>query len=426
MARRSRLSALVVHLMAAVTGAALVVGCGHDGGVEITLAHTYGSIFGPIHEAIIAEFTKTHPDVRIRVEAPYPDYEDLVQRTRLGLAQGSAPTISFQGINQIRQFVDEGHASDLTPFTVDDPRWAPGSGYYPQMMGLGRWHGRQYAIPFAVSTPIVYYNADLLRGAGVDIERLPGTWPEIVRVAAAVQQHDPTATGLFYDYLITGNWGFQALVYAEGGSMMSPDETRVAFNDEAGRRAARLLRGFVDAGVMKDWNRRQAEQSFIAGKVGFYISSTSWLKTVEDKARFELRTMTFPAGSTGIRAVPTGGNAALVIARDAAQARAAYEYAMFAAGPVGTAIMVRGSGYMPMHEGGAAALKTFYSDHPNFRTSVDQIPFIVGWYAFPGRNQLKVIDTVRDALQSIVAGRTGPENALDRAAADVLPLVQSR
>lgn len=423
-ARRTRGLKSVALLLAVVLSAIVGAGCGGDARVDITLAHTYGSIFGPIHAAIIAEFTKVHPDVRIRVEAPYPDYEDLVQRTRLGLAQGSAPTLSFQGINQIRQFVDEGHAYDLTPFTVGDPRWAPASGYYPEMMALGRWRGRQYAVPFAVSTPIVYYNADLLAAAGVDVTQLANSWPEIVRAATAVQRHDPTTTGLFYDYLITGNWGFQALVYAEGGSMMSADEARVAFNDEAGLRAARLLRQFVDIGVMKDWNRRQGEQSFIAGKVAFYVSSTSWLKGVEEKAQFDLRTMTFPAGSTGTRAVPTGGNAALVIARDEAQARAAYEYAMFAAGPIGTAIMVQGSGYMPMHAQGAAALEPFYAAHPNFRTSVDQIPHLVGWYAFPGRNQLKIIDTVRDALQSVVAGKVDAQTALDRAAVEVLPLIQ--
>jgi multiple sugar transport system substrate-binding protein len=393
------------------------------GVVEITLAYTYGSIFGPIHEAIIEAFRKTHPEIRITVEAPYPDYEDLVQRTRLGMTHGAAPTLSFQGINQIRQFVDEGYAYDLTPFTRTDPRWASEHGYYRNMMALGQWGDRQYAIPFAVSTPIVYYNADLLRRTGVEADTLADTWPAIVDAARAVQRADPSVSGLFYDYLITGNWGFQALVYSEGGAMMSADERRVTFNDDAGKRAARLLRGFIDAGVMKDWSRRQGEQAFIAGKVAFYISSTSWLKSVEEKARFDLRTRLYPAGSTGIRALPTGGNAAVIITGDAAKARAAYEYAMFAAGPIGTAIVVRGSGYMPVHEAGAAALEPFYASHPNFRTSVAQIPYVFRWYAFPGAHQLKVIDTVRDALQAIVGRRMDPDAALDLAAEHVSAIV---
>src|SRR5262249_58451780 len=132
------------------------------------------------------------------------------------------------------------------------------------------------------------------------------------------------------------------------------EEADVAFNREPGIRAAQLLRAFVDDAVMKDWNRAQGEQAFIAGNVGFYFSSTSWLKGVEDKARFDMRTAFYPESSIGQRRLPSGGNAAVIITDDPKKARAAYEYAMFAAGPIGTEIMVKGSGYMPMHKEGTA------------------------------------------------------------------------
>ena len=37
--------------------------------VEITVAHPYGKIFRPIHQKIIKEFNKTHPNVKVRLEA---------------------------------------------------------------------------------------------------------------------------------------------------------------------------------------------------------------------------------------------------------------------------------------------------------------------------------------------------------------------
>jgi multiple sugar transport system substrate-binding protein len=391
--------------------------------VEITLAHPYGKIFRPIHEKIIAEFGKTHPDIKVKLEAPLPDYEELVQRTLAGVAQGNAPVLSFQGINQVRQFVDAGHAYNLSEFAAKDARWQ-NDGYYAPMMALGAYGGKQYAIPFAVSTPIMYFNADLFKKAGLDPDKPPRTWPEVIAAAKKIQASVPDSTGLFYDYLITGNWGFQALVYSEGGSMMDAAETRVAFADEPGLRATRLLRKFVDDGVMKDWNRQQGEQSFIAGTTGFYVSSTSWLKGVQDKAKFDLRTSLFPEGSTGLRKLPSGGNAAIVVTKDPAKAKAAYEYAMFAAGPIGTAIMVSGSGYMPMHAQGTERLKDFYQENPNFKTSIEQIPYLFPWYAFPGQNTLKVIDVVKDSLQSVVAKRAEPDVAVKAAAGQVTALVK--
>lgn len=389
--------------------------------VEITLAHPYGKIFRPIHEQIIAEFNKVHPDVKVVIEAPQPDYEQLVQRTLSGISQKNAPVVSFQGVNQVRQYVDAKQAVDLSAFVKDDPRWKD-KGYYPQMMALGRFGDRQMAIPFAISTPIMYYNADLFRKAGLDPNSPPKTWSEVIAAAKKIQSTVPNTTGLFYDYQITGNWGFQVLVYSEGGSMMSADETDVAFDKEPGQRAAKLLRSFVDEGVMKDWNRAQGEQAFIAGNVGFYFSSTSWLKGVEDKARFDMRTAFYPESSTGQRRLPSGGNAAVIITDDPKKAKAAYEYAMFAAGPIGTEIMVKGSGYMPMHEEGTARLAKFYADNPNFKTSVDQVPFIFTWYAFPGQNTLKIIDVIKDNLQSIVSKQATPEAALKNAADQVKKL----
>lgn len=391
--------------------------------IEITIAHPYGKIFRPIHEQIIAEFNKVHPDVKVVIEAPQPDYEQLVQRTLSGIPQNNAPVLSFQGVNQVRQFVDAGHAVDLTPFVKEDPRWTQ-KGYYPEMMALGRYGERQMAIPFAISTPIMYFNAELFRKAGLDPETPPKTWPEVIAAAKKIQAAVSNSTGLYYDYQITGNWGFQALVYSEGGSMMNADESDVAFDKEPGLRAAKLLRSFVDEGIMKDWSRAQGEQSFIAGNVGFYFSSTSWLKGVEDKTRFDLRTAFYPESSIGKRRLPSGGNAAVVITSDPKKAKAAYEYAMFAAGPIGTEIMVKGSGYMPMHEEGTARLAKFYEAKPNFQTSVRQVPFIFPWYAFPGQNTLKIIDIIKDNLQATVAKQATPEAALEEAANEVRKLTQ--
>lgn len=113
----------------------------------------------------------------------------------------------------------------------------------------------------------------------------------------------------------------------------------------------------------------------------------------------------------------------MIITDDPEEAKAAYEYAMFAAGPIGTAIMVPGSGYMPMHEEGTKRLASFYEENPNFKISVEQIPYIFTWYAFPGQNTLKSIDVIRDSLQAIVAGQVSPEEGIKQAAHEVETLV---
>jgi len=390
--------------------------------IEVRVAYAFGELFTKVHEQIAEEFEKENPNIDIKLEAPLPEYEELAQRTLVGIPQKNAPTLSFQGINQIRQFVDTGHAYDLTEFVKNDPRWKKEDGFYPKMIQLGEFDGKQYAIPFAVSTPIMYYNADLFRKAGLDPDSPPKTWSEVIKAAKKIDALGNNITGLWYDYQITGNWCYQALVYSEGGSMMNEDETKITFNEQAGIRAAKLIRQFVDEGVMKDWNRQQGQQSFFSGNVGFYFTSTSELKKAEDKARFDLRTALFPLSSIGKRQLPTGGNGAIIISDDPDKARAAYEYAMFASGPIGTKIMVTNTGYMPVHS--KALDESFYRENPNFKTSVEQIPYIFRWYSFPGRNNLKIIDDIKNALQSVVSRQQEPETAINEAAEQASQLVQ--
>jgi multiple sugar transport system substrate-binding protein len=68
---------------------------------------------------------------------------------------------------------------------------------------------------------------------------------------------------------------------------------------------------------------------------------------------------------------------------------------------------------MPMHKEGTARLVQFYAEHRNYKTSVEQVPFIFTWYAFPGQNTLKIIDVIKDNLQAIVSKQATPEAAGD-------------
>ena len=68
------------------------------------------------------KFEAENPNIDIELQAPLANYDNLAQRTLVGITQRQAPTISFQGINQVRQFVDAGHATDLSEFVAADSR----------------------------------------------------------------------------------------------------------------------------------------------------------------------------------------------------------------------------------------------------------------------------------------------------------------
>ena len=136
----------------------------------------------------------------------------------------------------------------------------------------------------------------------------------------------------------------------------------------------------------------------------------------------ELRTARMPVITPGGK-LPTGGNAVVMLTKDAARQAAAWRFMQFAAGPAGQIIMVRGTGYVTSNTltlDNGRYLGAFYRENPLFRPAMEQIPLMQPWYAFPGSNGVRITTTIVDNLARIVEQKATPEAVL----ADVTTEVQ--
>jgi multiple sugar transport system substrate-binding protein len=280
---------------------------------------------------------------------------------------------------------------------------------------------------FAVSTPIIYYNTDLVEQAGGDPGDLPTDWDGVLKLAQDINALGADKVGIYHSWAITGNWMWQALVFSHGGSMTTADESAVAFTDENGQRAMATFARILDEGKMPDLSHEAARQTFFAGNMGIWTESTSLLRVADENVggKFNWKTGPFPLAGPNPR-LPTGGNAALMFAKDPAQQAAAWEFMKFITGPVGATIMVKGTGYAPPNSTPAddpALLKPFYDEHPNHLTALRQAPYMTPWYAFTGANNLKIIDVIKDHLQSVANRSVAPADGLQAMAEEVKGLM---
>ncbi len=116
----------------------------------------------------------------------------------------------------------------------------------------------------------------------------------------------------------------------------------------------------------------------------------------------------------------------MMLAKDPARQKAAWEYIKFATGPVGATIMVKGTGYFPANAIPAKdpkMLGDFYAQNPNHRVAIGQLPSMTAWYAFPGENGLKITDVIKDHLQTVVNGSAKPADALKKMTSDTQALL---
>jgi len=393
--------------------------------LEIVVDYPYPDIFKEVHEKIAKDFMAKYPQYKVVFRAPTPDYEEATQQALRQAVTNQLPDVSYQGLNRQRVFVDRGIAVDMTPFIQAEKDWGK-MGYDKALLSLGQIGSKQVGIGFSLSTPIVYFNADLVRKAGVAPEQFPTTWDGIISLAKKAKAANPGTHSLHIDWEITGNWMWQALVFSNGGTMLTPDEKKVAFDSAAGKTAMQTFAKAVNEGEMRNVSFNSAYQDFITGNLAVLVTTTArlGLTTKQVGKRFDLRTARMPIEKNG--RLPAGGNVAMMFAKDPAKQKAAWEYIKYATGPQGATAMVKATGYFPANTLPAndpTLLKPFYEQNPNHLTAIKQLPVLTGWYAFPGENGLKITDVIKDHIQTVVAKDVTPDQALANMTRDVQALL---
>lgn len=398
-----------------------------DTKIEITIAYPYSYLFKNVLEDKIApEFMAAHPNIRISFESPYKNYEEGVDRILEQAGTNELPDISFQGINRQRVLVTRKLAVPLDDFISQDKGWQR-HGVNPGMMEICKFGKEIYGLPFAISTPVFYYNADLVRQAGGDPDDFPSDWEGILKLGSKIDALGSDIYGLIYDYEITGSWMFQALIFSKGGELTSPDEKKVAFAGERGRWAMRLFDRMVKEGGMPGIptfrNNLSGKLWFDAtlhkGRLGLLASSSGGvnynLKEIGEK--FELRTAVFPSVVSEIGRLPVGGNVVMMLAKDPRKQKAAWKFIRFATSPRGQTLQVKHTGYMPSNflaVKNPDLLGRYYGEHPLEQAAIDQIILAKRWYAFPGPNALKTTKVIEKHIRSVVAQEVDPDTALKK------------
>ncbi|GGF55222.1 ABC transporter substrate-binding protein [Azorhizobium oxalatiphilum] len=393
--------------------------------VEVVMQYPYPENFNTTHKEITAAFEKAHPGIKVTFRAPYRDYEDAAQRVLREAITGAVPDITFQGLNRVRVLAEKNIAVPLDGFIKDEKNFAA-AGFQPSMFEAGKVGGKVYGVPFAISLPIAYYNLDLVKKAGGDPDKLPTTWDEVIALAQKVNALGDGNIGLAPDWSITGNWFWQALVFENGGAMMSADERKVAFGEEPGQKAMRTLARFVTEAKAPNLSATDQRSAFAAGKVGIMLTTTAYVNMAQKQIgdRFVLKTSNFPGIQPGVTRLPPGGNVAVMTAKTEAKRKAAWEVLKFWTGQTGGTIMVQTTGYMTANTQAAeVGLKDFYKATPNQYTAVAQLPYMASWYAFPGENGLKITDVIKDHLQTVMDGSRAGEP--DKVLADMVKDVQA-
>ncbi|MGK6316421.1 ABC transporter substrate-binding protein [Neorhizobium sp. DT-125] len=381
---------------------------------------------GP-YRAIAEAFERENPDILVDIGTPIQTYEEILQRTLRGVIVGDAPDVAFQGYNLMRQAAQAGALINVDSFASDPQLIA--QGYDQSLSSLCAVDGKLMGLPFAISVPILYFNADLIKQAGGDAARFPDNWDGIIALAERVKTLKPSLQGIHFRYNHSGNWSFQALITSAGGRIMSADDKTVEFNGP-GLGALENFQSFVERGGMIDMTPDQARQAFQAGTIGIMSDSSASFNAVSKgvQGKFTLATAAYPLAQ-GVGKIPPGGNCATISTKDPKRQKAAWRFVRYVVGQQAQTILAQQSGYIPVNRIAEKVIKDGAKDpvvKANTELTANQLKHLTQWYGFPPPNSGKITNSIQSHIQSVVANKVSPADALRSMIADVEALLPQK
>lgn len=407
----------------------IVAGCAgdtaaDDGTVTISfLSYNYGTpdIGGQGTQELLDAFHAAHPEITVEPEGVA--VKDVLTKLRTDTAAGSAPDVAQIGWSKMA----EAYANlPIVPLPdIAGAEWQPHvAGMSPEIMKATAVDGVNKAMPYTMSVPVTYYNADLFTAAGLDPARPPKTMAELKE--AGLKLSAAGGNGVYIGVVETGKSDFltQSLIGSNGGSLVGPDGS-VTVDQPAAVEALAGVQDLVKSGAMPGIKADEALSLFSAGKLGALITSTAFLAAAEKAAQgsFDLRTTGFPAyGDKPARPTYSGAGLA-VLAKDPAKQKAAWELVKFLTSEQGFTIITKKIGYLPLRPAivtDPQYLADYFASDNRLKPSLDQLPTVAPYTAFPGKRANEAVVTLQDeAVEPIVLRGADPAKTLGEVAGKI-------
>jgi multiple sugar transport system substrate-binding protein len=394
--------------------------------VEIKFMHIHGGVQGEVIKKVVDEYNASQNKVHVTAVFVEGSYEGVLEKLQALAAVKQLPEVTQSGYQFLNFMVEN---MPLVPvYKLIEKDKYDTSDFFPAVLALGKYKkdGKQYALPIAVSNPVLYINKEIFKKAGLNPDAAPKTFAELRTIAKKLTQGDQS--GVYFDYKITGNWLFQAMVETHGGSMVAKDNKSVGFDKDPG---VRVMKYWTDLVItdksMPLLDNAQATQSFIAGKIGMYVTTTASLRGFQKDAKFDVGTAKFPLDGANPRRIPGGGNNGFIIKSTPEKEAASWDFLKYMVSAKTTAAIAQGMGYMATRKSAvetSSLLGDYFKANPAAYTTYTQVEDMTQWNNFPGKGGTRIFKIVQDNIQASLTGQKTPEQAVKDAAAEANKLIK--
>ncbi|KEY59183.1 sn-glycerol-3-phosphate ABC transporter substrate-binding protein UgpB [Serratia sp. DD3] len=396
---------------------------------EVPFWHSMEGELGEVVDSLASRFNQSHPDVKI-VPVYKGNYEQGLAAGIAAYRAGKAPAIlqvyevgtatmmASKAIKPVYQvFQDSG-------INFDESVFVPAvAGYYSDNQS-----GRLISQPFNSSTPVLYYNKEAFKKAGLNPDQPPKTWQELAADTAKLR-----AAGIKCGF--TSGWSgwiqlenfsaWHGVPFATENNGFAGTNAKLEFNQPLQVKHIQLLQDMQQKGDFTYFGRKgEATEKFYNGDCAIMTDSSGSMASIRKYAKFDFGVGMMPYHA-GVETAPQNaiiGGASLWVmkGKDPATYKGVAEFMQFLAQPEIAAEWHQKTGYLPITTAAYELTRQqgFYDKFPGADVPTRQmlnkspLPFTKGLRL---GNMPQIRTVVDEELESVWAGKKTVQQALDTA-----------
>jgi len=356
--------------------------------VSITFSsYNYGTqgAAGTGTQALLDAFAKVHPEITVVPQAV--PTADVLTKAKTDVAAGAAPDVVQLGYSKLSEAFQTLPVQSIEKIAGNE--WSSHvAGIAKPLVDTGQLNGSVAALPYTVSVPTLFYNADLFKAAGLDPNKAPARIGEVRSDAQAI-----TAAGhhgVYFGIVDPGKSDYltQSVIDSAGGSTIDKDG-KVTLDSPEAVKGIQAVQSLTTDGLQPAVTVEDALADFAAGNLGMFVASTAVLGNLKKAAKdhFELRSAGFPSFSDKPASPTFSGAGLIILSQDQAKQKAAWQFVKFLTSEAGYTLITQGIGYLPLRANLAddpKYLKDYFAKDALLLPALKQLDAVSPYLSFPG------------------------------------------
>ncbi|MDD2716808.1 MAG: ABC transporter substrate-binding protein [Candidatus Wallbacteria bacterium] len=367
-------------------------------------------------DKLIAEYEAQNPGVKIVFNTL--SYDTYVSKLVASIAAGEGPDIINIHNSWAYQYVKSGLLTPVPPeimTTADIER-----DFFPLLSSFKKYDS-YYGLAIGASNLALYYNTKLFREAGLDPDRPPQTWEEMMESAAKITRHDEhgrlQVAGAAIGQPQGQAWNYltDCLIPQNDCGSLDSDENHVLWDSRSGYEAMEYMMGFCKNNYYS-YMFLPPYEAFRLGRAGMLIDGSwaiSQLKR-DTPPDFEYRIAPIPHHKKQVVYGTYWANCVTKKATGRARLEA-WKFVKFITSKETMLKWVDWVGELPMRQE-AAMDPELRKKYPQLSAFLDQMPYT---YASLKKDEGRYKQEIELAIERVLLLHYTPEQSISQAAQEI-------